>query len=36
VAVLLAEIGDVRPGRFEDAQAEQPEHGDQREVARAG
>ena len=35
VAVLLAEIGDVGPGRFEDAQAEEPEHGDQREVAWA-
>jgi hypothetical protein len=33
--VLFAEIGDVRPGGFEDAQAEEPEHGDQREVAQA-
>ena len=34
VAVLLAEVGDVRAGGFEDPQAEQPEHGYQREVAR--
>ena len=34
VAVLLAEVGDVRTGGFEDPQAEQPEHGYQREVAR--
>jgi len=36
VAVLFAEIDDIRPGSFEDAQAEEPEHGDQREVVRAG
>ena len=34
VAVLFAEVGDVGPGGFEDPQAEEPEHGDQREVAR--
>jgi hypothetical protein len=28
VAVLFAEVGDVGPGRLEDAQAEEPEHGD--------
>jgi hypothetical protein len=33
VAVLFAEVGDVRSGGFEDAQAEEPEHDDQREVA---
>jgi hypothetical protein len=33
VAVLLAQVGDVRPGGFEDPQAKQPEHRDQREVA---
>jgi hypothetical protein len=32
VAVLFAEIGDVRAGGFEDPQAEQSEHGHQREV----
>ena len=36
VPVLFAEIGDVCPGSLEDAQAEEPEHGDQREVACAG
>jgi hypothetical protein len=36
VPVLFAEIGDVRSGGFEDAQAEQPEHGDQGEVAGIG
>jgi len=34
VAVLFAEIGDVRGGGLEDPQAEQAEHGHQREVAR--
>ena len=34
VAVLFAEVGDVRRGGLEDAQAEEPEHGDQREVAQ--
>ena len=34
VAVLLAEVGDVGTGRFEDPQAEQAEHGHQSEVAR--
>ena len=32
VAVLLAEVGDVGTGGFEDSQAEQAEHGHQREV----
>jgi hypothetical protein len=34
VAVFFAEVGDVSAGGFEDAQAEEPEHGDQGEVAR--
>ena len=34
VAVLLTQVGDVRAGGLEDPQAEQPEHGDQGEVAR--
>ncbi|MFZ0230277.1 MAG: hypothetical protein WAL41_25785 [Mycobacterium sp.] len=34
VAVLVAEVGDVRAGGLEDPQAEQAEHGHQREVAR--
>jgi hypothetical protein len=34
VAVFFTEVGDVRAGGFEDPQAEQPEHGHQREVAR--
>jgi hypothetical protein len=34
VAVFLAEVGDIRAGGFEDPQAEQSEHGYQREVAR--
>jgi hypothetical protein len=34
VAVLLAEVGDVRAGGLEDPQAEQAEHGHQREIAR--
>jgi len=34
VAVFFAQVGDVRPGGFEDPQAEQPEHGHEREVAR--
>jgi hypothetical protein len=36
VAVLFAEVDDVRAGGFEDPQAEQPEHGHQREVAGIG
>jgi len=32
VAVLLAEVGDVRGGGLEDPQAEQPEHRHQREI----
>ena len=35
VAVFFAQVGDVRAGGFEDPQAEQPEHGYQREIARA-
>jgi hypothetical protein len=31
---VLRRVGDVGPGGFEDPQAEQPEHGQQREVAR--
>jgi hypothetical protein len=34
VAVLLAEVADVRRGGLEDPQAQQAEHGHQREVAR--
>ena len=33
VAVLLTKVGDVGAGGLEDPQAEQPEHGHQREVA---
>jgi hypothetical protein len=33
VAVLLAELGVPGAGGFEDPQAEQAEHGHQREVA---
>jgi hypothetical protein len=33
VAVLFTQIGDISPGGFEDAQAEQPKHGQQGEVA---
>ena len=36
VAVLLAEVVDVGAGGLEDPQAEQSEHGDQREVVRVG
>ena len=36
VAVFFAEAGDVGAGGFEDPQAEQPEHGDQREGLRIG
>ena len=32
VAVCLAEVGDVRAGGFEDPQAEEAEHGRQREI----
>ena len=35
VAVFFAQVGDVRTGGLEDPQAEQPEHGYQREIARA-
>jgi hypothetical protein len=34
VAMFLAEVSDVGASGFEDPQAEQPEHGHQREVAR--
>ena len=34
VAVFLAEVGDVRAGGLEDPQAQQAEHGHQREIAR--
>jgi hypothetical protein len=36
VAVLLAQVGDVRAGGLEDPQAQQAEHGHQREVAWIG
>jgi hypothetical protein len=36
VTMLLAQVGDVRPGGFEDPQAQQAEHGYQCEVARTG
>ena len=36
VAVLFAEVGDVRPARFEDPQSEQAEKGDESEVVRVG
>jgi hypothetical protein len=32
MAVFFAKVGDVRAGCLEDTQAEQPEHGYQREV----
>jgi len=34
VTVLVAQIADVRAGGFEDPQAEQPEHGHEREITR--
>jgi hypothetical protein len=34
--VFLAEVADVRAGGFEDPQAQQPEHGHQREVVPVG
>ena len=36
VAVLFAEVGDVRPAGFEDPQPEQAQQGDQGEVVRVG
>jgi hypothetical protein len=36
VAVFFAQAGDVSPGGFEDPQAEQAQHGDQREIAGTG
>src|SRR5690242_10450886 len=32
VTVFFTQVGDVRPGGFEDPQAEQAQHGHQREV----
>jgi hypothetical protein len=34
VTVLFAQVGDVGAGGFEDPQAEQAEHGHQREITR--
>ncbi len=34
MTVLLAEAGDVRSGGLEDPQAQQAEHGHQREIVR--
>ena len=34
--MFLAEVADVRAGGFEDPQAQQPEHGHQREVVPVG
>jgi hypothetical protein len=36
VTVLVAEVGDVRAGGLENPQAQQPEHGHEREVAWVG
>jgi hypothetical protein len=36
VAVLFAEVADVRAGGFEDPQAQQAEHGHQGEVVPVG
>jgi hypothetical protein len=36
MAMLFAEVGDVGAGGFEDPQAEQAQHGHQREVAGVG
>jgi hypothetical protein len=36
VSVFFAEVGDVGAGSFEDPQAEQAEHRDEREVRLAG
>jgi len=36
VAGFLAEVADIRAGGFEDPQAQQPEHGHQREVVPVG
>jgi hypothetical protein len=36
VAVFLAEVADVGAASFEDAKAEQSEHGDEGEVVRVG
>jgi hypothetical protein len=34
VSVFFAEVSDIGAGGFEDPQAEQPEHGYQREIER--
>jgi len=36
VPVLLAQVANVRTGGFEDPQAQQAEHGNQREVTGVG
>jgi hypothetical protein len=36
MAVLLAQVGDVGAGGFEDSQAEESKHRDEGEVGRAG
>ena len=36
MAVLFAEVGDIRAGGLEDPQAQQPQHGDQGEVVPVG
>jgi len=36
MAVLLAQVGDVGAGSFEDPQAEESEHRDEGEVRRVG
>jgi hypothetical protein len=36
VAVLFAEVGDIRAGGFEDPQAQQSEHGHEGEVVPVG
>ena len=36
VTVLLTQVGDVRAGGLEDPQAQQPQHGHQREVPPVG
>ena len=36
VTVFFPKVADVGPGGFEDPQAQQPQHGYQREVARVG
>jgi hypothetical protein len=36
VTVLFAEVGGIGPGGLDDPQAQQPEHGYQREIAGMG